>query len=105
MREAPGAAIPEELRMMLEDACIAQDLDAAVRLFEQDAVLALPGAAGTPRNLPRGGAGLRAALAAPSRVLQAGDLALSMGSCIGVMRRGTDRAWRYAILVDTQGSR
>jgi hypothetical protein len=91
---------------MLEDACIAQDLDAASLLFEQGAVLALPGAAVTaPRNIALAGASLRTALAAPSRVAQAGDLALSVGACIGVMRRGTDRAWRYAILVGTEGSR
>jgi hypothetical protein len=104
--EAHGADVPEELRTLLEDACIAQDLDAAARLFEQGAVLALPGAAVTaPENIARAGAGLRAALAAPSRVVQAGDLAVSLGSCIGVMRRGTDRAWRYAILVGREGSR
>lgn len=104
--EAHGADIPEELGTMLEDACIAQDLDAVARLFEGGAVLALPDAAVTaPGDIGRAGTGLRAELAAPSRVVQAGDLALSVGSCIGVMRRGTDRAWRYAILVGTEGPR
>jgi hypothetical protein len=107
MREVHGADIPEELGTMLEDACIAEDLDTVARLFEHGAVLALPGAAVTARgkNIARAGAGLRAALGAPSRVVQAGDLAVSVGSCIGVMRRGADRAWRYAILVGTEGSR
>jgi hypothetical protein len=91
---------------MLEDACIVQDLDAGSLLFEHGAVLALPGAAVTAAgNIALAGAGLRSALAAPSRVVQAGDFALSVGACIGVMRRGTDRAWRYAILVGTEGSR
>jgi hypothetical protein len=39
----------------------------------------------------------RVHLATPRRVLQAGDTALSLGGGISVMRRGTDRRWRYAI--------
>lgn len=104
--EAHGADIPEELATMLEDACIAEDLDATARLFEGGAVLELPGTPVTgPADIAQVGSELRAALAAPSRVVQAGDLALSMGSCIGVMRRGTDRVWRYAILLYPGGPR
>lgn len=91
---------------MLEDACITGDLDATTRLFEDGAVLEVLGAPLTgPSAMAQVGSALRAALAAPSRVVQTGDLALSVGSCIGVMRRGTDRAWRYAILVGPGGSR
>lgn len=105
-REAHGADIPEELGTMLEDACITKDLEVLARLFEAGAVLAIPDAAVTaPADIGRAGTDLRAELATPSRVVQAGDLALSVGSCIGVMRRGTDRAWRYAILVGTERSR
>lgn len=39
----------------------------------------------------------RRLLATPRLVLQAGDTALSVGTVINVMRRGPDRAWRYAI--------
>jgi hypothetical protein len=98
---APRATTPEELETLLEDACIVQDMDAVRRLLDRDAVLdrrALLAArgeeAGTPTAL---WARERRLLATPRLVLQAGDTALSVGAVINVMRRGPDRAWRYAI--------
>lgn len=98
---APGASTPEELETLLEDACIVRDMDAVGQLLERDAVLdgrGLLAARGEEAVVPAAlWARERRLLATPRLVLQAGDTALSVGAVINVMRRGPDRAWRYAI--------
>jgi ketosteroid isomerase-like protein len=99
-----GARTPEELETLLEDACIARDLGAVLTLFDERAVLARRWAAEVARGSEEIG---RAAatmwrhdqtyVANPVRVVQTGDLALSVGGGINVVRRGHDGAWRFAI--------
>lgn len=103
-RTPPGARTPEELETLLEDACIVQDVDAVLRLFERDAVLLALGRTREARGeveIARAASAMwareRRLLAAPRPLLQAGDTALSVGAVINVMRRGPDRTWRYAI--------
>lgn len=98
---APGASTPEELETLLEDACIVGDIHAVRRLLDRDAALdgrALLAARGVETRAPAAlWARERRLLATPRLVLQAGDTASSVGAVINVMRRGPDRAWRYAI--------
>ncbi|MDO8484685.1 MAG: hypothetical protein Q7S35_07035 [Candidatus Limnocylindrales bacterium] len=101
-----GARTPEELETLLEDTFIVRDSSALALLFEDAAVLAagsgIPEARG--RDEIAGAATAmwereRTYVADPRRVLQAGDTVLSFGRGINVLRRGPDRAWRYAIAV------
>lgn len=100
----PGAASPEELEALFEDAFVIRDRVAVAGLFEAGAVLA--GAAGA--HVAQGPPAIAASVAHlwgtgqtyvadPRQVLQAGDTALVIGShAISVARRGSD-GWRYAI--------
>jgi quercetin dioxygenase-like cupin family protein len=99
-----GAASPEELETLFEDACFVRDRDRLAALFEDGALLV----AGDGAAEARGEDIARAAeamwggdggyVADPWRVLQASDTALVLGpSGISVARRGADRRWRYAI--------
>jgi ketosteroid isomerase-like protein len=101
----PLAGSPDELDALFEDAIVVRDRDAVVRLFAQGAVLVAEGG----REEVRGPHAIADSVAAawgrdhtfiadPRRVVQARDLALVLaGHGISVMRRGDDRAWRYAI--------
>ena len=101
----PHARTPEELETLLEDAFVVRDRAALASLFDSGAVLV------THRGTApaRGGREIArlvtaawdrelAYVAAPGQVLQARDLALIVaGHDINVVRRGSDRSWRYAI--------
>lgn len=101
----PGARTPEELETLLEDAFVIRDRAALAGLFDAGAVLVAH--RGTMRA--RGGQEIArlvtaawdrdlAYVAAPGRVLQARDVALIVAEHdINVVRRGSDRLWRYAI--------
>jgi len=98
-----GARTPEELETLLEDAFVMRDRVALAELFESGAVL------GDGSREARGGDAItrlagdmweseRTYLAEPCRVLQARDTGLIVTERgINVVRRGSDRAWRYAI--------
>lgn len=99
-----GARTPEELETLLEDAFIVRDITALGLLFDDGAVLD----AGRGVREVRGreeiehvAAALwaldRTYLAEPTRVLQTGDTALSLGRGINVVRRDRDGTWRFAI--------
>ncbi len=107
-----GAQTPEELTLLFEDACIIQNVDGVVQLFEPDALLvdaARPVEARGETQIVDAASAMwarqRRLLAAPHRLLQAGDTALSLGAVVTVMRRGPDRAWRYAICAMTERER
>jgi hypothetical protein len=99
-----GARTPEELETLLEDAFVTRDRAALTQLFENGAVLV----GGNVREA-RGEEEIaqfatalwdrdRTYVADPGRVLQARDIALVVADGgINVARRGSDRAWRYAI--------
>ena len=101
---ARGAHTPEELETLLEDAFLTHDHVALAELFEDGGVLVAE-----DRPEARGAADIRRLAAVlwdgpatyvpdASRVVQARDTALVVAQGgIGVARRGTDRAWRYAI--------
>lgn len=101
----PLATTPEELEAMLEDAFIIKDAVAAAELFEEAALL-VDGCASTE---VRGRPGIARAIASmwdewtyvadSKRVLQAGDLAVGLGSSVTVPRRRPDGVWRLAIAV------
>jgi hypothetical protein len=97
-----GAASPEELEGMLEDACVLNDTLVLPSLFEVDAVLLARGTRqvrGCPAianviidQLRHGGS----YVAAPQLVMQSGPLALISGAAISVARRSLD-GWHYVI--------
>jgi hypothetical protein len=102
---APAARTPEELESLLEDAFITRDLELLTGLFEDGALLAANGSIEV-----RGSSDIAAALtswgltfvAGARRVLQVGDVALTLGNGVQVLRRGPDRSWRLAIsLIET----
>lgn len=100
-----GARTPEELETLFEDVFVTRDRQTLAQLFEEGALLV----AGDGAQEARGEAEIvhlatamwerdRTYLADPRRVLQARDTALVVAQTgIHVMRRGGDRAWRYAI--------
>ena len=100
-----GASTPEELETLLEDAFVVCDRAAVAALFVRGAVMiAIPGAIEA-----RGReaiavcastlwAGEQTYVAAPHHVIQARDTGLVVSERgINVMRRASDRSWRYAI--------
>jgi len=98
-----GAASPEELEGMLEDACLLNDTLVLPSLFEVDAVLMARGTSQVRgcaaitnviiSQLRHGGS----YVAAPQLVMQSGPLALIIsGAAISVARRNLD-GWHYAI--------
>jgi ketosteroid isomerase-like protein len=105
----PGASTPEELETLFEDAFVIRDQDALAQLFEDDAVLVAGDGHGEARGIEeiaRRTAALwereRTYLADPRWVLQARDTALVLADRgIAVMRRGSDRTWRYAIALQS----
>jgi hypothetical protein len=106
---APGARTPEELESLLEDAFVTQDADALRAMFEDGGVLI----AGAGDQEARGGAAIaqlarelwereHTYVAEPRRVVQARGSALVLGGGgVGVVRRGDDGGWRYAIALLT----
>jgi hypothetical protein len=100
-----GASTPEDLESLFEDAFVIGDEDAFTGLFDSGSVLSASDASDA-----RGGEIMRLAavmrgrgytyLADRGRVFQAGDISLVVAKrAINVMRRGSDRRWRYAISV------
>jgi hypothetical protein len=98
-----GAASPEELEGMLEDACLFNDTSFLPSLFDVEAVLLARGTSqvrGRPaianviiEQLRDGGS----YVAAPNLVLQSGPLALIISAnATSVARRGLD-GWHYVI--------
>jgi|FLYL01.1.fsa_nt_gi ketosteroid isomerase-like protein len=103
-----GGRTPEELEMLLEDASVVRDTDALGRLFVEGALLvrgdsAARGLDAVVRLIPSTWEAGHTHLAGEGQVLQAGDLALAVGrDRISVMRRGQDRRWRYAIVLERE---
>jgi len=104
-----GAATPEELETLFEDALVIRDRASLAALFEEGAMLV----AGD-RRPARGEEIARLALATwdgdhtyvadPRRVLMARDIALIVAERgANVMRRCHDGAWRYAIVLQAAG--
>jgi hypothetical protein len=97
-----GAACPEELEIMLEDACLLNDASALTGLFDHDAVLVTRATQVRGRSaianviigqLRHGGS----YIAAPQLVMQSGQLALIISdAATSVARRGPD-GWHYVI--------
>jgi hypothetical protein len=101
----PGAASPEELEALLEDAFVLRDPRALAPLFEARALLVTGAVAGEARGnaqIARSASALWARdytyVADVRRVVQAHDVALVRAAQgTSVVRRGPDGAWRYAI--------
>lgn len=103
-----GARTPEELETLFEDALVFRDREALAELLEEGAMLV----AGDERPVRGREEISRLALttwegdhtyvADPRCVMQARDIALIVAEWgINVMRRGSDGAWRYAIVLLT----
>jgi len=99
-----GASTPEELEALFEDAFVVRDQVAAAGLFEDGSLLActamarpVRGRAAIAQLVERLWGSGQTYVAEPRQVLQAGDMALVIGShVISVARRGPG-GWRYAI--------
>lgn len=98
-----GAASPEELEGMLEDACLLKDASFLRNLFDVDALLLAQGTSQVRGHsaianviidqLRDGGS----YIAAPQLIMQSGGLALMIsGVTTSVARRSSD-GWRYVI--------
>jgi ketosteroid isomerase-like protein len=104
----PRATTPEEIEALLEDAFILRDATAAAELFEESALL-VDGAVTEARGRPAIDQAIARVwdegvyVADSSRVFQAGDLALSLGQGVSVLRRRTDGEWRLAIAMLRNG--
>jgi hypothetical protein len=100
-----GARTPEELDALFEDAFVVRDAGALASLFEPRALLGASSMAGEVRGseeIARSASVLWSRdftyVADTWRVVQSRDLALVLGAqATSVVRRGGDRAWRYAI--------
>jgi hypothetical protein len=103
---ASGARTPEELETLFEDALLVHDGATLATLFETSAVFvagdepSIHGYAAITRRVLALWDGEPSYVADPQRILQARDLALMVSQRgIAVMRRGSDDAWRYAIVL------
>jgi hypothetical protein len=107
----PRASSPEELETLFEDTLLLRDDQALSGLFEEGAVLVV-----NPHRDPCRGrreiartalarwTGSRSYVADVERIIQARDTALLItASGMNVARRGSDRRWRYAIVVQLDG--
>ena len=99
-----GASTPEELEALLEDAFVVRDQIAAAGLFEDGSVLACPATARPARGraaiaefVERLWESDQTYVADPRQVLQAGDMALVIGSRVISVARRSPGGWRYAI--------
>lgn len=96
------AATPEDLDVLLEDACVLRDAGAVSRLFEDDAVLLIDGDhehRGRP-GIDHAAADLfrRGYVSDTRHILQSRDTALIVGtSAVAIARRSPNGSWRYAI--------
>jgi hypothetical protein len=99
-----GAASPEDLEAMLEDACLLSDASFLTSLFDDDAVVLTQArrhvrgrsaiAGMIIHDLRRGGS----FVAAPELVMQSGRLALIISrEATSVVRQGPD-GWRYVVI-------
>ena len=99
-----GAATPEELEMLFEDASILRDRTALTDLFTDEAVFGMVG----DRREERGAEAIVGRIdrlwrtghihvADVHRVFQSEQIALAVGHAINVSRRCHDGAWRYVI--------
>jgi hypothetical protein len=101
----PGARTPEELDLLLEDAFVLRDGPALAQLFEASAVLVVGGTfseARGPDEITAAAARMwkmnQCYISDPARIIQCDDIALVTGpSSVSVVRRSTDRSWRFAI--------
>jgi hypothetical protein len=102
-----GAASPEELETLLEDAFVLADIDVLRRLFDRGAVLLSGGRhrvarghaeiADVAAEMVRAGSSY---ISDPREIVHGTGIALTIGgNAINVMRRGADRSWRYVISV------
>jgi hypothetical protein len=95
-----GARSPEELEMLFEDALVVGDIDALRDIFEATAIVVTATGAELRGRDAIVDACLEDVIAGSLRVLQSGRTALVLGPrSVSVVRRGADRAWRYAITV------
>ena len=98
-----GAATPEELESLFEDAFVVRDGPALCCLFDDGGVLVfgdreLRGGAEIGRAAARLWREGRTYVGGPRRVLQARDTGLVVGSAgVHVMRQAGDGSWRMAI--------
>jgi hypothetical protein len=102
---ALGAATPEELEALIEDACVVGDSATLAELLDVAAVvMSTDGSIRRGRNavggLRAGGTGSACYCADPRIVLQSADLALVVSPrSLNVVQRGGDRRWRLVISV------
>ena len=101
-----GAQTPEELETLLEDALVIGDADTLAGLFEEGATLEMSGeqpvhgGEAIARAVLARRTGIGAYVADPRRVLLARNSALVVTEHgVNVMQRGSDGAWRYAIVL------
>jgi hypothetical protein len=93
-----GARTPEELETLMEDAYVLRDLDALSVLFENGTVFVANGHVPIQRTAGALWPAVRSYVSEPRRIVQSGVFALLLGErTAGVLHRGTDRSWRYAI--------
>jgi hypothetical protein len=93
-----GARTPEELDTLLEDAIVVGDPREVRGLFEDTGVLALCDAERRGEDIGRWDPAAAVYIAAPRRIVQARHTALLVGPCgVGVVHRGPDAMWRFAI--------
>lgn len=100
-----GACTPEELEMLLEDTLVLRDRETLAALFDDWAALAAGeghptrGRDAIARRALALWQGDRIYVAQPRRVVQAGDIALVVGTQgVNVARRNRDGAWHYAVV-------
>jgi ketosteroid isomerase-like protein len=98
-----GATCPEELELLLEDACLLSDISALSTLFDNDAVLLtrassqVRGRSAIAEAIIDHVRGADSYVAAPQLVMQSGRLALIIShTATSVARRGSD-GWHYVI--------
>ena len=101
-----GARTPEELEALFEDAFVTRDAEALSGMFAEGAVLTVGegpyarGAGAIGRLVTALWEGGRTYVAEPRRVVQARETALVLADgAISVVRRGSDGAWRYTVVL------
>lgn len=88
------AQTPEEFETSLEDSFITGDWEMLAELLEEDALVVVNGSAKAP---PLEAIREFTFVGDPRIVLQKGNLALTVGNGVNLLRRGEDRSWRLAI--------
>jgi hypothetical protein len=106
----PGARTPEELETLLEDAFVTRDREMLGELFDERAVLVIDAREAAVEEargreaIARIVAGMwerrETYIADARRIVRARETALVVGAAgAGVVRRGGDGAWRYAVVL------